>query len=167
MSIPDRRMLLFALASASVAWRAAFAEPVTELGWDDLLPATGDAFSSGLRGVIEHEAAGLATQQPALAGVRTDWNGQTVSLSGYIIPLDYSGTGVTTFLLVPYVGACIHVPAPPANQLVLVTTPDPYESKGLFEAVTITGMFGTAATSTQLAEVGYALSAERIEPHRW
>ncbi|CAN0590062.1 unnamed protein product, partial [Ectocarpus sp. 12 AP-2014] len=66
----------------------------------------------------------------------------------------------------PYVGACIHVPPPPPNQLVLVTTDRPYENDGLFEPVVVTGMFGTAHTSTQLAEIGYALSADRIEPYR-
>ncbi len=77
-----------------------------------------------------------------------------------------TGAGVSTFILVPYVGACIHVPPPPANQLVFVTTGTPYESSGLFEAVNVTGMFGTASTSTQLADIGYALSADLIEPFR-
>jgi hypothetical protein len=86
-------------------------------------------------------------------------------MSGFVVPIDYSGTGVTAFLLVPYVGACVHVPPPPANQLVLVSTETPYESKGLFEPVTVTGMFGTASVATQLADVGYALSADAIEPY--
>ncbi len=56
------------------------------------------------------------------------------------------------------------VPPPPANQLVFVTSAEPYESKGLYEAVKVTGMFGAASMSTQLAEIGYALSADRVEP---
>ena len=67
-------------------------------------------------------------------------------------------------ILVPFVGACVHVPPPPANQLVFVTTQNPYESTGLYEAVNVIGMFGTASTYTQLADVAYALSADRIEP---
>ena len=85
-------------------------------------------------------------------------------IPGFIVPIDYSGTGVTAFILVPYVGACVHVPPPPANQLVFVTTPKPYENSGLFEAVNVTGIFGVSTISTQLAEVGYALSADKIEP---
>jgi hypothetical protein len=106
----------------------------------------------------------LAEQQPASGGVRADWNGQVVRLPGYMLPLEFDGTAVKTFILVPYVGACIHVPPPPANQLVLVTTDTPYESAGLFEAVNVTGMFGVSATYTELADIGYALSADRIEP---
>ncbi|MFW2587272.1 DUF3299 domain-containing protein [Sagittula sp. SSi028] len=54
-------------------------------------------------------------------------------------------------------GACIHVPPPPANQLVLVTTDAPYENDGLFEAVTVEGLFSTASLATELADVGYAM----------
>lgn len=98
--------------------------------------------------------------------VRTDWNGRIVRLPGFIVPIDTVGTAVTAFILVPYVGACIHVPPPPANQLVFVTTEDPYESEGLYAPVNVTGMFGVAAISTHLAQIGYALSAEKIEPFR-
>jgi hypothetical protein len=47
---------------------------------------------------------------------------------------------------------------------VFVTTQTPYENAGLFEAVNVIGMFGTASMTTQLAEIGYALSADQIEP---
>ena len=135
-----------------------------KLTWADLLPEGETALPPGLQGFIDHDGPDLSRQQPASSGVRTDWNGQIVQLPGFIVPIDYDATGVTAFILVPYVGACIHVPPPPANQLVFVTTQDPYESDGLFEPVRVTGMFGTAATSTQLAQIGYALSADTVEP---
>ncbi|WP_428517255.1 DUF3299 domain-containing protein [Roseovarius sp.] len=64
----------------------------------------------------------MAARQPPSTGIRTDWTGKTVQPWGFIVPLDHEGTGVTAFILVPYVGACVHVPPPPANQLVFVTT---------------------------------------------
>ena len=48
-----------------------------------------------------------------------------------------------------------------------VTTETPYESDGLFEAVNVIGVLGTDPTSTRLAEIGYALSADRIQPYDW
>ncbi len=63
----------------------------------------------------------------------------------------------SAFILVPYVVACVHVPPPPANPLVFVTTGMPFESSG---------MFGMASRSTQLAEIGYALSADDIQSFR-
>ncbi|NDV01117.1 DUF3299 domain-containing protein [Pseudoroseicyclus tamaricis] len=160
----NRRTLLAALPAALIA-RPLLAAPV-ELSWEDLVPP-GGAVAPDLSGVIEHdEASSLAAQQPLSSGVRDDWNGETVRIAGFMIPLDYSGTGVTAFMLVPYVGACIHVPPPPANQLILVTTERPYESDGLFEPIVVTGMFGSASVSTQLADVGYALSADKVEPYQ-
>ena len=142
------------------------AEEIVDLEWLDLIPAGEDVLPAELQGVFPHDEAEMASRQPASTGTRTEWNGRIVRLSGFIIPLDYDGTGVVAFMLVPYVGACIHVPPPPANQLVLVTTERPYESDGLYDPVTVTGMFGAASTSTQLAQVGYALSADRVAPYR-
>ena len=161
--VPRRRILagFAALAACPAALRA---EEVVDLEWEDLLPRGQTTIPKTLRGVLPHDQGDLAASQPQSTGVRTDWNGRIVRLPGFIVPIDYRGTGVSAFILVPYVGACVHVPPPPANQLVFVTTGDPYESKGLFEAVNVTGLFGTASTSTQVAEIGYALSAEKIEP---
>jgi len=55
------------------------------------------------------------------------------------------------------------VPPPPGNQSVFVTTKEPYESAALYAPVNVTGTFGISAISTHLAQIGYALSAEKIE----
>jgi hypothetical protein len=153
------------LAALSAAPGVLQAEEVVELEWKDLLPEGETGIPRSLRGVLAHDEADLAASQPQSSGVRTDWNGRTVRLPGFIVPMEYSGPGVTAFILVPFVGACIHVPPPPANQLVFVTTPEPYEIEGLFEPVQVTGMFGVSSLSTHLAEIGYALSADMIEPY--
>lgn len=162
---PSRRAVLLGLAATGLAGRA-FAETVIDLEWRDLLPKDDHSLPGNLAGIVPHDESSLAAQQPMSSGIRMDWNGQIVRLSGFIVPIDYKGTGVTAFILVPYVGACVHVPPPPANQLVFVTTGTPYDSAGLFEPVTVTGMFGTASTSTQLAEIGYALSADEIRAYK-
>ena len=161
-----RRSLLAAVLAAPLLGRRARAEEVIDLEWRDLLPEGETVIPNVLSGLINHDEAPLYSQQPASSGVRTDWNGRIVRIPGYIVPIDYNGTRVTAFILVAYVGACVHVPPPPANQLVFVTTSKPYESSGLFEAVNVTGMFGVSSLSTQLADIGYALSADKIEPFR-
>ena len=166
-SIYNRRAFCVSLlALYAMHGGTAKAETIVDLSWNDLLPENDGALPAELSGIISHDAVPMSRQQPQSSGVRTDWNGELVRLSGFVVPLDYEGKGVTVFMLVPYVGACIHVPPPPANQLVLVTTEYPYEIDGLFEAVTVVGMFGAASTSTQLADVGYALSADSIEHFR-
>ena len=163
--ILQRRAVLAGLAATALAPSVVHAEDYIDLDWEDLLPENETVIPNALRGLIDHDDAPLSSQQPASSGVRTDWNGQIVRLPGFIVPIDYKGTGVSAFILVPYVGACVHVPPPPANQLVFVTTGIPYESEGLYEPVNVIGMFGVSSISTQLAEIGYALSADRIEPY--
>ena len=52
--------------------------------------------------------------------VVAELNGKRVRIGGYVVPLDFEATTIKEFLLVPFVGACIHVPPPPANQIVYV-----------------------------------------------
>jgi len=96
-----------------------------------------------------------------------------VRMPGYALPLESSADGVTEFLLVPYVGACIHTPPPPPNQIVFVKLSKPYKVDALYEPVWITGTLGTGAASRSLSYVdgqadvatGYTLTALLVEPY--
>ncbi len=65
--------------------------------------------------------------------------GQAVRIPGYMLPLAQNDAGVTEFLLVPWVGACIHTPPPPPNQMVHVAVPEGVEDRGRFAAVWMEG----------------------------
>lgn len=145
-------------------WSNASETPI-EINWDDLIPDGNQAGISSRFGIVEHGQMATPIPEGSAANVTQEYNGKIVRIPGYIVPLDYEGTGTKQFLLVPYVGACIHVPPPPANQLILVTADEPYELERLFDAVYVTGTFDTASTSTELAEVGYSLSANKVEPY--
>lgn len=162
----NRRKLIASFGALGVTPQLAWAEDYVDLEWTDLVPDGQPAIPPVILGLLQHDQLPLSSQQPESMGVRTDWNGQIVRLPGFIVPIDFSGSGVTAFILVPFVGACVHVPPPPANQLVFVTTNTPYESSGLYEPVNVIGMFGTASMSTQLADIAYALSADEIVPFR-
>ncbi len=64
------------------------------------------------------------------------------------------------------VGACVHVPPPPANQIVYVQAPKGIKVKGLFEPVYVTGKLSTAPSFTGLADAGYTLEADRVDPRK-
>jgi len=51
-------------------------------------------------------------------------DGELVRVPGYIVPLEDFQSRTSHFLLVPYVGACIHSPPPPSNQIVAVQMVD-------------------------------------------
>ncbi|GLQ35334.1 hypothetical protein GCM10007939_16170 [Amylibacter marinus] len=160
-----RRWLLAGMAASALVTRRVHADEFIDLDWDDLLPEGESIIPNDLLNLIDHDKSLPSSEQPISSGVRTDWTGQTVRLPGFVVPIEHRGTGVTAFILVPYVGACVHVPPPPANQLVFVTTETPFETKGLYEPVNVIGMFGVSSIYTHLAEVGYAISADRIEPY--
>jgi len=101
-------------------------------------------------------------------------DGQMVRIPGYALPLEFDGTAVEEFLLVPYVGACIHVPPPPKNQTVFVRLKQSYTAESLYEPIWITGRMNVQATTKRLTffdgqadvHAGYTLDAERIEPYK-
>ena len=70
-------------------------------------------------------------------------DGKRVVIAAFIVPLEDDMQQADEFLLVPYFGACIHVPPPPANQIVYVTTEKPYPIEELFDAVHVTGSADT------------------------
>ncbi|WP_179379580.1 DUF3299 domain-containing protein [Jannaschia marina] len=139
-----------------------------EIGWEDLIPP-GVPYSEIIgEGEIDEAAD---TWNPVFDENATKLNdalnGEMIRMPGYIIPLEQSAEGVTEFLLVPYVGACIHVPPPPANQLVVVNAETPWPSDNLWEAVWVTGEMRTSLQETELAQTGYALRATEMEIYEW
>lgn len=96
--------------------------------------------------------------------VVADLNGKRVKLGGYVVPLDFEATTIKEFLLVPFVGACIHVPPPPANQIVYVRAEQGFDVKATFEPVWVTGTLTVTPAFTGLAEAGYTITAEKVEP---
>ena len=101
-------------------------------------------------------------------------DGREVRISGYVLPLGFSDTAIMEFLLVPYVGACIHFPLPATNQIVHVLTSVGFESEGLYTPVWVTGHISTRPQSLSLylvdgnanVSVGYSLEASEIEPYQ-
>lgn len=105
--------------------------------------------------------------------VNKNLDGKRVELSGYLLPLDFSGKSVSEFLLVPYIGACIHTPPPPPNQIVhaISKTPTPYDADDFFRPVSVFGKMKVQSLSKNLyltdgtsdIDIGYAISVEKIE----
>ncbi|MFO1184780.1 MAG: DUF3299 domain-containing protein [Bauldia sp.] len=153
--------------SAATAWTAPL--PVT---WADLVPpAVSARAAQAPTGVVTHEqGAEMAPRDRfGMAPVRGDLDGLEVSLIGYVVPLALDGIRLKDFLIAPYVGACVHVPPPPSNQLVLTHFRAGIEmSMRLFtDPVVVTGRLSTTAVETDLGEqgsytVGYQLDAARV-----
>ena len=103
-------------------------------------------------GLFAARLAIMEKREAAATGVNEDLVGTSVRLPGYVLPLQFKDRKAVEFLLVPTVGACIHTPPPPANQIVHVVYPEGIEVNGLFTPVWITG---TMLAQSSVQDVGY------------
>ncbi|PSS56928.1 DUF3299 domain-containing protein [Pseudomonas sp. BBP2017] len=146
-------------------------EPRT-LEWPQLIPPDAPVIRpqlapmhdlSQLSDALAAESAPAAHQQAPNAPVVKALDGQQVKLPGYIVPLEVSEEGRTTeFLLVPYYGACIHVPPPPSNQIVHIVSEMGVRIEDLYQPYWIEGRMQVKNTSSELADAGYQMEAEKI-----
>ncbi len=163
-----RRHFILAAGASTLMPIGAKASPFREITWDDLIPP-GVPYSEivGEGEMDEQNDTWNPIFDENATKLNTALDGVSVKLPGYIIPLDTGAAGVKSFVLVPYVGACIHVPPPPPNQLVFVTTATPWPSDNLWEAIWVYGRLSARLQSTEIAEIGYQIAAENIEIYEW
>ncbi|MEW8320102.1 MAG: DUF3299 domain-containing protein [Candidatus Thiodiazotropha sp.] len=149
------------------------AEPVQELEWDAMIPedyrpdkimaqfgdinALEDDDPRAQRILDELEAAWKE------APVVESLDGKRVKLPGFVVPIEGDGKKLTEFLLVPYYGACIHVPPPPANQTVYVKVPKgDAKIREAFDTVWVSGVLSAKSFDSDLATAGYQIEAEEV-----
>jgi hypothetical protein len=100
------------------------------------------------------------------APIVTELDGRQVKLPGFVVPLEGDGVKLTEFFLVPYYGACIHVPPPPANQIVYVKVAEKdARIRNAFDTVWVTGTLSAKSFESDLGNAGYQLSATQIAPY--
>jgi len=169
--------LALGVALAAFGPPAAAETEVRELEWEELMPegwdplAELDALTGGDIGSLSDDSLRAMelfnAYQDAVrsAPVVGELDGQQVRLPGFMVPLDFEGTETSEFLLVPYFGACIHVPPPPSNQIVYVKTVAGYPMRELFDPVWVTGEIRTEAHLNDVGDAGYTMQATIIEPY--
>ncbi|MFQ3179457.1 MAG: hypothetical protein ACI9H9_002624 [Pseudoalteromonas tetraodonis] len=151
------------LLSAVLISFASIANPPKEIFWEDLIPEGHVQIDTQAQ--ANHEGSEQNWVQPDLdAPVVKALDGQSVSLPGFVVPLEGDSELITEFLLVPYFGACIHVPPPPPNQLVHVTIKGGVPIDSLYDAIVVTGVIKTQTWSGEIAQVGYTMQAVGVAP---
>ncbi|HKT74988.1 MAG TPA: DUF3299 domain-containing protein [Steroidobacteraceae bacterium] len=169
---PLLHAVLLALAALSVpAAEGARQRTVLELDWKELLPPSERAHYSAVAPEPVHDARGEggppAVQVPDFR-VNKALEGAVVRLPGFIVSLDPPRDGhLSDFLLVPYFGACIHVPPPPPNQLVYVRASRLPALDSIYDAYWITGKLHVTTTTTRLGASAYELRADNIEVYHY
>jgi len=148
-----------------------------ELDWLDLMPpearraveelpeidhATPADLGFSDQGGLKREAGLPAVMYSAKTVA--ELNGREIRLGGYPVPLESDARGRSTeFFLVPYPGACIHVPPPPPNQIVLVRYPKGIALEDIYAPLWVDGRLQIEPVSNDLADAAYALEAAAVE----
>lgn len=145
---------------------------VRELDWDGLLPKDARSKFQGGPPPPVHDylggESGLAAQQVLDFSVNKELDGAQVKIPGFIVPLDVGKDGlVSEFFLVPYFGACIHVPPPPPNQIVYVRMEKGIALDSIYEAYWITGKMKVTNKTTRLGAAAYQLAGSKIETYKY
>ena len=126
-----------------------------------------DALLAKRDSIAEKKRAAASAVNPAI-------DGKTIRMPGYVLPLEFAGSKVTEFLLVPWVGACIHTPPPEPNQIVYVKADKAFEMRRMFDAVWVTGRIAATGSkrSVQIVDgssdidVGYSMRGSLVEPYQ-
>ena len=125
-------------------------------------------------GLLAKRDAIADKKRAAASAVNPAIDGKLIRIPGYVLPLEFSGTKVTEFLLVPWVGACIHTPPPEPNQIVYVKPDKAFDIRRMFDAVWVTGRIAATGSKRSVEivdgsadiDVGYSLRASLVEPYQ-
>ena len=158
------------LAAPAPAAQATF----REITWDDLIPTDWkpEAFLADLKLDELQDADPRASE--AMQRMRDEWNrapvverlaGARVRIPGFVVPLETDGEQIREFLLVPYFGACVHVPPPPANQLIHVIPDKPVPAGWNMLPVWVEGVMAVGRVDSEMGVAGYQLRGIKVEEY--
>jgi len=97
--------------------------------------------------------------------VNAKLDSKRVRIPGFVVPLDGEREKTREFLLVPYFGACIHAPAPPANQVIHVKV-KPCVTAKLSPAAWISGTMRIVRSDTPMGVSGYEMTVDAVESYK-
>ena len=165
----------------------AYAAGYKELIWDDLIPEAElevmkristllsnphqpldpnadirDDINNAMEQINDPDVQGVMNS----INVRSELNNQTVSIPGFVVPLETNDeNAITEFFLVPYFGACIHVPPPPPNQIIFVRYKKGLKVEGIWMPFEIKGTLFTETMENDTALSAYTFVADDVSEY--
>lgn len=154
--------------------------------WEDLMPAGGGealeqeyaefyqalearyGSASPADGLPAIEEGSDLDYMPQLGSFDTvaELDGMVIRIPGYVVPFDFDlKNKQSAFLLAPYMGACIHTPPPPPNQIIYVEADPAVQIDDIWVAYWLEGTLTTEKEETDLAAAAYRLKLTKIEPY--
>lgn len=132
-----------------------------ELDWLELMPK--DEVDSLMdTPAVTHEGSFKQVQTGSFRAIK-ELNGLKVKIAGYIVPVEVDGDSqMSEFFIVPYFGACIHVPPPPPNQIILARLAKPIPVTEIYDAYWIEGTLNVEQIKNDIAASAYTLTTTKV-----
>ena len=159
-----RKYLLPALLALHlvVGFGDASAQSPREIDWLELMPPE-DLAALEAMGEVDHSGAAMSQ---AMTSSRTvaKMDGAKGRIPGYVVPVSFDDRGrITELFLVPYFGACIHMPPPPPNQIIHIKPERPLPAGQIWDAFWAIGTVRIAMTENDMAQSAYSMDLDRLE----
>jgi len=127
---------------------------------DSVERAIGEAITPSLEGQAYYNAL-------ESTNIKEEYDSKNIRIAGFVVPVEYGeDQRITEFFLVPYFGACIHLPPPPPNQIIYVKYPKGLLIDALYDPFWVEGQLNTKVIENDLATSAYALAADAIKPYQ-
>ncbi|QIA63198.1 DUF3299 domain-containing protein [Vibrio astriarenae] len=147
------RILIISLIGLAIS---GFSHASTKiLPWTELVPLS--ERNQHIETMINHDLSlDERAPQQLIGTMVSDLNNTQQTVAGFVVPLEISGNKIQQFLLVPFFGACLHVPPPPPNQIILVNHTIDYVDP--WEPVVLDGTLKVEQHTQDSIQTGYRLN---------
>lgn len=169
-----KKFFLFGITVCLLSQPLFAAGATPEIKWEDLVPKDWDPAAdfkaldlSKLQDSDPRAMEALEKMKQAWDNAPTEpgMDGKRGRIAGFALPLERQGDKVTEFLIVPYFGACIHTPPPPANQIIHAKSPKPLAGVKMMMPIWTHGTIQVQRGETTWGVAGYRLKVDKILPY--
>ena len=127
-----------------------------------------DQISSQMKSAVNQSEEDAYQKALVSTDVNENLDGAMIRIPGFVVPLEFDEEQtISQFFLVPYFGACLHMPPPPPNQIILVNAPKGIQMSALYDPFWIEGQLSTSFQENDMATSAYAMQLKRIEPYNY
>tara|TARA_R110002167_G_scaffold38699_2_gene120260 strand:- start:805 stop:1395 length:591 start_codon:yes stop_codon:yes gene_type:complete len=122
-----------------------------------------DQISSQIQAAITQANDNRYQEALSSTRIRSEYNHKKIRIPGFIVPLSFGeNNSITEFFIVPFFGACIHVPPPPPNQIIFGKYPKGFQLEALYDPFWVEGTLSTELIENDMATAAYSMSIDKI-----
>ena len=126
-----------------------------------------DQLNSPMNNSIVVEMEDRYQQALVSTRVKSEMDGRAVRIPGFIVPIEFNGDQtITEFFLVPYFGACLHMPPPPPNQIIYVKSAEGLKLEALYYPFWISGDLKASMVENDMATAAYSMEMNNYEAYQ-